>query len=251
LIKRFIENITLPKPKEQANNLLKWIGDNLSSKPNAETDIPLNNLISLIGCYDEEGVKYVADYLKEEALIIHRGFASTTTSDGVRRPPRDLLRATMTFDGWDYYEKLLQTTPDSKAVFMAMDFDPKFTTFFNETLKPAVKETGFELFRVDEVPRAGIIDNLIRAEIRRSKFIIADLTNDNRGAYWEAGFAEGLGKEVIYICEKSRFDDKGNPIHFDTNHCQTVPFDLGNLADFTVQLKSTIRTTFPAEAKME
>ena len=38
--------------------------------------------------------------------------------------------------------------------------------------------------------------------IRDAKFVIADLTHDNNGAYWEAGYAEGLGKPVIYICEK-------------------------------------------------
>jgi len=32
----------------------------------------------------------------------------------------------------------------------------------------------------------------MRLEIRRSRFAVVDLTHGNRGAYWEAGFAEGL-----------------------------------------------------------
>ena len=38
--------------------------------------------------------------------------------------------------------------------------------------------------------------------VRDAAFVISDLTHDNSGAYWEAGYAEGLGKPVIYICEE-------------------------------------------------
>lgn len=61
----------------------------------------------------------------------------------------------------------------------------------------------------------------MRIQIRDSAFVIADLTHDN---YTERigrqTYAEGLGKPVIYICEKAKFDKK-TP-HFDTNHCTTV-----------------------------
>jgi len=43
----------------------------------------------------------------------------------------------------------------------------------------------------------------MRVEIRSAKFLVADLTDENRGAYWEAGFGEGLGKKVYYTCEAS------------------------------------------------
>ena len=49
-------------------------------------------------------------------------------------------------------------------------------------LKPAVKQTGFDLLTVAEQPKAGSIDDRIRVEIRNSKFIIADLTNSNNEA---------------------------------------------------------------------
>jgi nucleoside 2-deoxyribosyltransferase len=84
-------------------------------------------------------------------------------------------------------------------------------------------------------------------EIRRSRFLVVDLTDDNRGAYWEAGFGEGLGKPVIYTCEKAHFE-KG--IHFDTNHHQTIVWQSSDLASAAQRLKDTIRATLPAEAKM-
>jgi nucleoside 2-deoxyribosyltransferase len=78
----------------------------------------------------------------------------------------------------------------------------------------AVAQTGFELRRLDQKPKAGLIDLRMRVEIRSAKFLVADLTDENRGAYWEAGFAEGLGKKVYYTCEASKFDKAKT--HFDT-----------------------------------
>ena len=39
-------------------------------------------------------------------------------------------------------------------------------------------------------------------EIRRARFLLAELTGDNSGVYWEAGYATGLGRPVFYTCQK-------------------------------------------------
>ena len=44
-----------------------------------------------------------------------------------------------------------------------------------------------------------------------------NLSDDNNGAYWEAGYAEGLGIPVIYICEESKFDNKSKTTHLLSN----------------------------------
>lgn len=44
--------------------------------------------------------------------------------------------------------------------------------------------------------------------IRESRFLILDITEPNFGAYYEAGYASGLGKEVIVCCKKEIFDKK-------------------------------------------
>jgi hypothetical protein len=81
-------------------------------------------------------------------------------------------------------------------------------------------------------------------EIRRSK-LFSELTGGNQGAYWEAGFAEGLSRPVIYTCEKK------TDIHFDTNHCQTVFWEEDKLDEAMDELKATIRNAFPGETKEE
>jgi nucleoside 2-deoxyribosyltransferase len=120
--------------------------------------------------------------------------------------------------------------------------------FFRDQLKPAVRATGFELFRLDERPRAGLIDNRLRVEIRESRFLVADLSDANAGAYWEAGFAEGLGKPVIYLCHRKVFEEKGT--HFDTNHSHTIKWSEDDADGCVKELKATIRATIPSEAVM-
>jgi nucleoside 2-deoxyribosyltransferase len=112
-----------------------------------------------------------------------------------------------------------------------------------------VKETGFNLEKLNDRPEAGIIDNILRQRIRQVRFVICDLTHGNHGAYWEAGFAEGLGKPVIYTCKKAVFEGaEGEKPHFDTNHHQTIVWSVDNLEKNAEELKATIRCSIP-EAK--
>ncbi len=90
-----------------------------------------------------------------------------------------------------------------------------------------------------DVAQAGVIDNIMRDQIRNSAFVIVDLTHDNSGAYWEAGYAEGLGKPVVYICERTKFQEAST--HFDTNHCTTVPWSSGDPDGFRRELIATLR----------
>lgn len=49
---------------------------------------------------------------------------------------------------------------------------------------------------------AGNIQARLEVEIRKARFVVAELSHHNNGAYWEAGFARGLGKPVIYMYNK-------------------------------------------------
>ena len=116
------------------------------------------------------------------------------------------------------------------------DLDP----FVDNVVKPAVKKgTGYDLVDMRDVAQAGVIDNILRTQIRDAAFLIVDLTHDNPGAYWEAGYAEGLGKPVVYICEKAKF--KAEPTHFDTNHCTTVLWSKADVGGFQQESIATLR----------
>ena len=77
--------------------------------------------------------------------------------------------------------------------------------------------------------------------------LVADLSDDNAGAYWEAGYGEGLGRPVIYTCEKTAWEQQGT--HFDTNHLTHIIWDPANLTEAENRLVATIRATFRADAK--
>jgi nucleoside 2-deoxyribosyltransferase len=116
-----------------------------------------------------------------------------------------------------------------------------------EVFRPAAAQAGFKLFKLDDVPKAGLIDDRLRIEIQASDFVVADLSHDNLGAYWEAGYAEGLGKPVIYTCEQAKFE--ATKTHFDTNHHLTIVWDSEHPEDAGSALKATIRATLPHLAK--
>ena len=155
----------------------------------------------------------------------------------------------LTLHGWQRFHELQRGAVHSKTAFMAMPFGIEtITDMVNNVFRSAVAKTGFKLRRVDDEPKAGSIDDRMRVEIRMCRFLIADLTCGNSGAYWEAGYAEGLGKPVIYTCNKHYFDSQGT--HFDTNHRQTVVWDPAAPQRAAEDLKATIRATLPFEAKM-
>ena len=132
---------------------------------------------------------------------------------------------------------------------MAMPFGNPAIDALHSRFKQAVSETGFDLRRLDKKPKARLIDDRLRVEIRTSRFLVVDLIDGNQGAYWEAGFGEGLGKPVFYSCEKARFDQQRT--HFDANHSYTLLWKSDDLAGAAAELKAAIRATLPDEAKMQ
>lgn len=153
----------------------------------------------------------------------------------------------LTTAGWNRFEELQQVNKESKQAFMAMKFDDEQKQFIKDKLKPIVKETGFDLLLLTDInSKENLIDNKLRVAIRQSRFLICDLTHCNAGAYWEAGYAEGLKLPVIYICEKSAFDadDKSKRPHFDVNHQEIFQWDKNDeksIKDFLENIKAKIQ----------
>ncbi len=240
LFKRVLQERRLPKAQEQADNLIIWLGGQLAL-PEDTFPFKYEALAMRIGSA-LDGVDYVLQHLAKHGLITQSGFGWPGGEE-----IQDELG--LTFDGWRKYDDLKRLGVENKVAFMAMQYsDSTHDRVYRQCFKKAVEATGFELQRLDEVLGAGLIDNQMRAEIRKARLVLADLTNDNNGAYWEAGYAEGLGKPVIYLCEKSHFEKFKT--HFDTNHHTTIPWDEKDLEAAAEALKVTIRATLPLEAEL-
>jgi len=128
--------------------------------------------------------------------------------------------------------------------FMAMKFgNPQLEKVVADQIKPAIRKSfNIRVNTALDVSRAGLIDEIIRGQIRDAVFVLADLTHGNNGAYWEAGFAEGVGVPVIYTCERSVFEREGGT-HFDTNHLTTVTWSTDQPGKFEAELIKTVGNT--------
>jgi len=231
----------LPSPREQADLFVRWLGENVEG-PGETVWVEPSTHSGIIGAKSPEGFALVLRYLFDVDLV------TGNLSEAIGAPGR--AHVTLSFEGWNYYEQLRLGGSTYRKAFMAMKFgDELLDQVLEDVFKPCVDQTGFKLVRLDDIPRAGLIDDRLRVEIQSADFLIADLTHDNLGAYWEAGYAEGLGKPVIYTCEKDKFDK--DQTHFDTNHHLTIIWDKDNPHKAGEDLKATIRATLPHLAKQE
>jgi hypothetical protein len=238
-LKRLLDDGTLPTAQELADNLMRWLGKH-SPGPGESVEIWYTRHAAALGSRSPEGLLFVLKSMISANLIDGALSVSGGGAGGVLH----LILA-----GWERFEQLKRATVDSRVAFMAMKFgDSALDQAYRDCFKGAVARTGFELRRLDEKQPAGLIDNQLRVAIRGARFLVADLTHGSHGAYWEAGFAEGLGKPVIYTCEKSHFEQVQT--HFDTNHHLTIRWTVEELTAAANDLAATIRNTLPAEAKL-
>lgn len=243
LLENILVQTELPRPQEQLENLILWLGE---SQPSMGRVIQVtNDAIAAIGVIDSAGLGFMVSQAIDAGLV--SGSVQQMMSGDCIIPS-----AQLTLSGWKWFEDLNRGKSSSRMAFMAMQFgDQELDRIYGDHFKLAVAATGFDLKRVDEGQPAGLIDDRLRVDIRQSRFLIADLTHQNRGAYWEAGFAEGLGKPVIYTCRKDVFENKAEGTHFDTNHHLTVVWHPERLEEAVTRLKATIRATLPDEAKLD
>ena len=98
---------------------------------------------------------------------------------------------------------------DLSQCFVAMWFDESMKQAYEEGIEKAVEACGYKPLRIDQKQHLNKIDDEIIAEIRRSRFVVADFTHDatkgvRGGVYYEAGFAHALGLPVIFSCKKDQ-----------------------------------------------
>ena len=214
-------------PALQAMNLIRKIGDGVS-----QTGQPLRQFYVAI---DDQFSSQLIDDLVESRIVRY--------TDVVRYVgnPTVFVDLNLTLKGWERYAQEKRGELKGHYGFIAMQFDERdLDNFVRNVVKPAVKSgVNYDLVDMRDVARPGVIDNIMRVQIRDADFVIVDLTHDNNGAYWEAGYAEGLGKPVVYICERTKFETERT--HFDTNHCTTVPWSKDAPDEFSQALIATLR----------
>jgi nucleoside 2-deoxyribosyltransferase len=140
--------------------------------------------------------------------------------------------------GWERAAQLAAQPNISKTAFVALHFSEEMLVIYHSAFEPAIKRAGFEP-RLANVPAHNDqIDARIVAEIRQSRFVVADVTGARTGVYFEAGCALGQGRPVIWTCRKSA---AANDMHFDTRQYNHILWD--SAVDLTDQLYFRIAAT--------
>ncbi len=237
----------LPPAAEQIDNLLLHLAGSL--RPGEARTLAVRNLVAVVGAVTVAETRWVIEESLAAGWLRAPG-GITTSPDGWV-----VEDATLSALGWQRHAELVRQGVKSRHAFMAMKFgDAELEALYRQHLQTAVAATGFELRAAnDRQQTAGSIDNRMRVEIRTSRFVVCDLTHGNRGAYWEAGFAEGLGRPVFYLCRTDVLTsgDADRRPHFDTAHQLIIGWDPADPAPGMRALKDAIRATLPAEARLE
>ena len=150
-----------------------------------------------------EEVEFLLDYIVDRSWL-DRNEEVTTKS------------YVITVKGYERIDELKSGNTVSSQAFVAMWMDSSLDDAWEYGIEPGIRDAGYEPMRIDRKEHNDKIDDQIIAEIRRSRFVVADFTQGQDGArggvYFEAGFAKGLGIEVIFTCRQ----DLHKLIHFDT-----------------------------------
>lgn len=144
------------------------------------------------------------------------------------------LNARLTPIGWIEGEALGQQAAPGIQCFVAMWFNEVTNAAFQNGIRPAIENAGYAPLRIDSKEHTNKIDDEIIAEIRRSRFLVADFTGHRGGVYFEAGFAMGLNIPVFFTCRHDQIND----LHFDIRQYNTIAWT--DEADLKTRLQNRI-----------
>ena len=120
--------------------------------------------------------------------------------------------------GYSRVDEIQKATSYGRSALVAMKFGED-TIPLREAIRKGIAEAGYHAVFIDEVEHNDFITPELLKHIRDSKFVVADLTHQNNGAYFEEGYAMGIGKPVIQLCQKDV------QLHFDIAQKNTIIWD--------------------------
>ncbi len=159
-------------------------------------------LFAWSGSVEADEVTFLLDILQERGAV-------RLTDD------QPIPKVTVMAKGYDE-ASAAGSNGEYEQAFVAMWFDSSMIEPYELGIETAVRAAGYSPMRIDRKEHVNKIDDEIIAEIRRSRFLIADFTSQpaspRGGVYFEAGFALALGKPVIWTCREDLIEH----VHFDT-----------------------------------
>ena len=188
-----------------------------------------HELLAHAECVDWFGLESLLDFLEESRYVKKYGGGKQ-------------IQYYLTVPGFERLEAINAKEPDSERAFVAMWFDESMDEPYSKGIMPAVKDAGYKPIRIADEHYTGPIVDRVLSEIRRSRFIVVDYTHEKDNArgsvYFEAGFAQGLGLQVISTCRHDCVDY----VHFDAKQFNHIVWK--ETADLREQLQARITALF-------
>ena len=222
------ESIYPKEPEDKLNSLLQYLhslqsfeGDSIDFQEDRE------NLALKLYFKNYQEMAFYLFTLKNNGLI---DGLNTTTRNGA-----SMAGIKLTYKGLNKVVEINESGNQSNRCFIAMSFSESQKET-RDRIKTLIRELGFEPILIDEqhFDSEVTINDAIIAEIKKCKFLVADFTQQKHGVYFEAGFALGLKKPVIYMCSSIDFENT----HFDTNHYPHIIYN--DLEELVSKLRDKI-----------
>jgi len=206
-VEQFVGTLPQYTPPEKLDNLLQLMGQMTPGLGEPTTFSPDRDYPLLIARGPEE-VRFFLRELGERGCI-----------HGPREGPVSTL--TVMPSGWERLEEIKRSGRLSNRAFVAMWFDKSTDDLYNEAIKPAILKAGYDPLRIDRLEHVNRIDDEIIGQIKRPRFMVADFTGQRYGVYFEAGMMIGLGRTVIWTCDKKQLDQ----LHFDVRQFNFIDYE--------------------------
>ncbi|WP_139189392.1 hypothetical protein [Thalassobaculum litoreum] len=222
---------------EKADRLFQWLIHRDKTAPLEAIRLEENSPEFLRACAVTDSMSL--DELQLVALILAgRGHVEFIDPGGQGAPSRTDFsgRVRLTPDGWIASEQS-PVGVQSDTAFVAMWFAAPMDEAKNAILD-AIESAGYRPVIVSEEAFTGPIMDKILGEIRSARFLVADYTcgsvrgedgtehyQARGGVYLEAGFATGLGLEVISTVRSDLLDPARRAIHFDVQQYNHIGWD--------------------------
>lgn len=200
----------LSKTTTEKQNKLLIALEKLMPEPGETIIISLDTDISLSLAWaaSKNELKFHLETLHEREFIYLYSTGNEDLDDFSGRKVKILGK------GWERIEQLTTDFSANVQVFVAMNIgDSWLDAVYKNHIKQAIQSSGYKAYRIDyDQKNMERLDNKIIKEIKNSRFLVADVSNQRQSVYYEAGYAHGLGIPVIWSVQNA---DKEN-LHFDT-----------------------------------
>lgn len=140
-------------------------------------------------------------------------------------PELDALRDIINRGGADTRHEAMRELRESlrrtNEVFVIMALRPEVEEFYANAIDPAARALGLDPFPIDRRETEEAIGEAILSSIRRSLFAVCDLTFARPNCYFEAGYAKGAFRRVIFTARADHNTRAGATgelkVHFDVD----------------------------------